>query len=310
MIRSSTNLTKMQKKSKSDVKKESFYKAVFNRLREGKTPSEIAEEFGIKRQNVNYYKSNLRKWGFIGKDLQRNIIFNVKEFSLGARKPTTNLHSHQVDIPISSGKINDSNWEIKEKLRNWTPKYKIFNILGGLTIKNNNNKSISIFAHSRDIEDLEEIDQLTQDILRFAYHEFTIKQNVILDLMNAKVMKCHIATEDKDSQSMLKKGEKFTIDLDKKAEKILPKDNRDAHAWMDGSPFRFTAETDDKDWKREYLNMPFKMRETLQAVQYIAQNYASHVGVVEELHKLLRKPKVRKYIKKITNNDQTKLEDF
>ena len=65
-----------------------------------------------------------------------------KNQPLGMRveRPTTNLHSLQITIPILKGKIKDSNWQLKNKLNNWIPKYKGLNILGGLTIRNNNNK--------------------------------------------------------------------------------------------------------------------------------------------------------------------------
>jgi len=54
--------------------------------------------------------------------------------------------------------------------------------------------------------------------------------------------------------------------------------------------------------------MPFAMRDTLQAVHYIAENYASHVGVVEKLNELLNEPKVKKEVKKkIFDSKQTKL---
>lgn len=45
-------------------------------------------------------------------------------------------------------------------------------------------------------------------------------------------------------------------------------------------------------------------------IHYIAQNYASHVGIVERLNKILEEPKIRKHIIKKTNQSQTKLGDF
>ena len=107
---------------------------------------------------------------------------------------------------------------------------------------------------------------------------------------------------------MIKKGEKFELDLKKYAEKILPKDEIAAKAWIDGSPFKFTAETNDKEWKRAYLSMPFNIQNSLHSLNYIAKNYASHVNIVEKLDKLLDKPQVKRYIKKkVFDSKQTKL---
>ncbi len=82
----------------------------------------------------------------------------------------------------------------------------------------------------------------------------------------------------------------------KKAEKIFPKDNIDSKAWLDGSPFKFSAESNDKEWKRWYLGMPFMIRDMFilqesmtEKIAYIAENYKSHVGVVEEAHKIFKK---------------------
>jgi len=297
-------------KSVKTVKKGSFYKAVFNLIKQGKSPSFISKTYKISRQKVYYYTKVLKKEGFIGKTKDGKLYARVKTFSLGT-KPKNNLHALNIYIPVSSGNIPFEGWEVKEKLRNWTPRYKKLKILGGITIKNNNNKSISLFAHTRDIEDLQEIDDLARDIKNWAYSYFRKDFNVILDIDKAETKNLHIATQDTHSEGMLKKGEKFELDLDKKAEKIFPPDKIDAKAWLDGSPFSFTAETNDKEWKRAYLNMPFSMQNSFKLLNYIAQNYASHVGIVEKLNKMLEKPKVKKQIKEqIKNKDQTSLTDF
>ena len=278
--------------------KMSFYLMVFNRIKEGKSPFFISKEFNIPKQNIYYYTKKLLEEGLIGKNKNGSWYAKVKTFSLGTR-PESNLHALQINIPILSGRIKDSDWEIKERLNNWTPTYKKLDILGGLTIKNNNNKSITLFANSRDIKDLKEIDKLSYDLRNWAVAWFRDTLNVTLDIFNTEVKSLHIATPDKDSEETLGKGERFELDLDKKAEKVFPKDNIDGKAWLDGSPFTFTAETNDKEWKRAYLNMPFSMQNSMKLLHYIAQNYASHVGVVEKLNNLLDNPKVKKEVKKL-----------
>lgn len=285
----------------------SFYLAIFNFIKDGKSPSHISKELSISKQKVHYYTKILKDKGIIDKHKNGDWFCKVKDFSLGTR-PSTNLHALQIHIPISTGSIGVQDWEIKEKLKNWTPTYKKFDFLGGLTIKNNNNKSISIFAHSRDLKNIKEVDELAINIRNWASGWFYKHFDVVLDIINAEVKSLHLATSDEDSKEMLGKGERFELDLDKKAEKVFPKDKIDGKAWLDGSPYQFTAETNDKEWKRAYLSMPFNMQKSLNAIGYIAENYASHVAIVEKLNKLLDEPKVKKHIKQMIG--QTKLTDF
>lgn len=303
---------------KDNVKKRNFYKAIFNMIKDGKTPSDISKILKTDRQKIYYYTNNLKKWKLIekigkGRGARWRVI--VKEFSLGTRpstftKPKTNLHALQIKIPILSGKINDKGWKKGEKLKNWTPKYKTFKDLGGITLKNNNNRSVTLFLRERDIKDLKEVKELVYNSLNWANSYFKPK-NVTLDIFSAEVKNLDLATEDKDASSMRNKGERFKLDLDRKSEQILPKDNINANAWIDGSPFNFSAETNDLLWKKDYLSMPTRMKHSTQLLHYIAQNYASHVGVVEKLNNLLDKPKVKKKIvKEIEDNAQTKLKEF
>jgi hypothetical protein len=94
--------------------------------------------------------------------------------------------------------------------------------------------------------------------------------------MKAEVKNLNLATEDKPSEGMIRKGEKFELDLNKKSEKILPPDMIDAKAWIDGSPFKFSAETNDKQWKRSYLRMPFNV-ENLTASLPVLKEYSTNL---------------------------------
>ena len=282
-----------------EVKSKNLYLIVFNLIKKGKRPSHICSILNISKQKLQYYINHLKENGNIKKIGYGTweVKKEVKTFSLGARadKPTTNLHALNIKIPILKGKIRDSDWQLKEKLNNWLPKYKKLDILGGLTIKNNNNRSISIFVNSRNIKDIREVDNLSFKI-RAYMNEYMRLRGVVLDIFNAETKNINLATQDKESESMIRKGEKFELDLMKKAEKIFPIDDIDGKAWIDGSPFKFSAETNDKDWKREYLRMPFSIREMLgiqrlmaESISYVAENYKSHVRMVEEGYKLFKK---------------------
>lgn len=254
---------------------------IFQHLKAGLHPSKLNDKgqeensicavLGLKKNTLSYHLSTLKRGGFIRhvgygtweilkefKEVKKRSSKEVQNFSLGSR-PITNLHALQINIPILEGTIKDSDWKIKETLKHWLPKYTELKELGGLTLKNNNNKSVTIFAKSRNLTDLQEVDNLVFKIRAYIFEFFKTKHDVILDVMNAEVKNLNLATEDKPSESMIRKGEKFELDLNKKAEKILPPDKIDAKAWIDGSPFKFSAETNDKQWKRSYLRMPFNV---------------------------------------------------
>jgi hypothetical protein len=208
--------------------------------------------------------------------------------SIGSSRPVSNLHALQINFPILRGTIDDDDWDIIQgKFNNWLPKYKSLNILGGLRLKNNNNKSLTVFAKSRDFDgfDSDYIDNLAFKIRAYVHDYFKKKHNVVLDVINCSTKNINIATPDKNSEGMLKRGEVFTLDLKKKAEKIFKKDEINAKAWLDGSPFAFTAETNDKEWKRAYLQMPFNILNliySLPAIQEYNKNILLHMEVQKE----------------------------
>jgi len=255
------------------------------------TPNKIAS---IRKTSVQaVYKSikKLEKKGIV-KKIGQNAWRQIKPpFSLGTmvEKPTTNLHALQINFPILRGQIEGSDWTIKERLNHWLPKYKNLSILGGLTLKNNNNKSLTVFAKTRNIENLNEIYNLAFKIRTYIGHFFK-NQGVVLDIFNCQVKNLNIATEDKQAEGMISKGEKFELDLKKKSEKIFEKDNINAKAWLDGSPFKFTTESNDMEWKRAYLGMPFTIRDmvsllhqTNKEVNYLAVNINSHIPAIVKL---------------------------
>ncbi len=298
---------------KKQVKKEKFYLMVYDLLLKGVQPTGICSKLNISKQRLQYYLNYLKNNGII-KKLGYGTWEVVKKSWLGTieeniDKPITNLHALQIKFPILKGKIYDKDWQVKEKLNNWIPKYKEDLRLGGLTIKNNNNKSITVFAKARNIERLEDAYNLTFKIKAYITDYFK-KEGVILDVFNCQVKNIHLETQDKKAEGMLRnKADKFTLDLNKKSEKIFPMDNINAKSWIDGSPFKFSAGTNDLEWKRWYLSMPFMIRDSMEVLNsmahnlaYVAENYKSHVGMVEEGHKLFKK--INKRL------DQKKLKEF
>jgi hypothetical protein len=286
---------------------------VFQKFKEGKNVSQISKELNLPITNIDYYKTKFIKANLlkrIGKGVYE-VIGILRTSSLGTTKPTTNLHALQISFPILNGTIPDSDWEIKEKLNNWIPKYTELKDLGGVTIKNNNNKSLTVWAKSRNVNTVDEVQDLAFKLRIYIYNYFRTKHSVELDLIGAIIKNLDIATEDKNAEGMRGKGEKFVLNHGIKAEKVFENDNRDSKSMIDGSPFKFSAETNDLAWKREYLRMPFSIRELKEGLMYVAENYKSHVGVVEDLHNLLSNKKARKIIKnKVNDNNQSNLGEF
>lgn len=303
------------KEVKKEVKKEFLFNLI-SLIKKDLNPSQIAKKLDISKQKLNYYIKELKNLGLIkkiGYGVWEVNNEEVKKSSLGwTDKPLTNLHAFQINFPILEGKIKDSDWIIKEKLNNWIPKYSTQETLGGIVIKNNNNKSLTVWLKTRNLSNLNEVYDLAFKLRAYIY-DFFKKQGVLLDVFNCETKNLDIGTSDKHSEQMLGKGEKFELDLNKKSEKIFKNDKIDAAAWLDGSPFKFTAETNDLEWKREYLSMPFKMRDTLVLMDYIAKNYASHVGVVDKVNKVLakldRRLSNKKELKRL-NKNQRLLGDF
>jgi hypothetical protein len=145
---------------------------------------------------------------------------------------------------------------------------------------------LTIWAKNREISNVDEVHTLTRKIIWYMGTYFKKKHQVDLDLINAKVNNLDLATQDKNSESMRGKGEKFTLDLNKSCEKILVNDkDKPAKAWIDGTPYKFSAETNDLEWKREYLSMPLKvasMSENLHLMAEYNENLKLHLEVQKE----------------------------
>jgi hypothetical protein len=287
-----------------------FYFIIYKKFREGSYPTKIAKELGITKQNLEYYlilfknEQIVRKIGKgaweVLKDLTEKDFETFlknqskKDSSLGVKEnfPKMNLHRFQIRFPILEGEVRDSDWEIKEKLKNWIPKYKKLHNIGGLGLKNNNNKSITLWITPRNIRKIEEVNELAFKVKNFVFEYFVNKHNVILDIDNCETKDMHLAIEDSNLEGIHEKGENFELDLNKKAAKIFPKDNLNAKAWIDGSPYKHTVETNDKFWKECYLKMPFAimgLSNSMPAISEYNENIILHLEVQREQLKTLKK---------------------
>jgi hypothetical protein len=311
-------MKKEVKKPTREVKENSFYFTVYNLISLNYSPSQISKKLNISKQQLNHYISKLKALNLISKVSygiweikkevkEKELILMLKQrskgvFSLGtSERPKTNLHALQINFPILSGKINDKDWEVKEKLKNWIPKYTKLQELGGLRVKNNNNKSLTVWAEQREVKNIDEVHNLEHQIRYYIFNYFKNKYNVVLDYLNVETKNLDMATEDKNAESMRGKGEKFVLNLNKIAQKVFPNDKMPAKAWIDGTPYNFSAETNDLDWKREYLNMPFNIKHliySMPALEEYNKNLKLHIAVQQEQLKTNRE--IQASIKELT----------
>lgn len=291
------------KKTARSKKDKDFYLTILRLLREGVQPSHldennkengsIAAHLGISKQNLEYHLSKLKSLNYVRRigTVWQVLIPEDGDISLPSKNKSsigatglgdTNLHAFNVEFPILDGQITSSDWEIKEKLNNWVPKYKGVNNLGGLTFKNNNNKSITVFCHARNIENLDEVYNLAFKLRAFVFEYFKNKEGVTLDVFNCKTKNLNLATQDKRLQGLIGKGEVFEVDLGRKAEQLYPADDRDAKAWGDNTPDPNSVETNDLAYKRAFLMQPIyveKLATAFPAFTQALEKYAAQINL-------------------------------
>lgn len=289
-----------------EVKKRSknFYLIVLQHIRQGSNPAEISKNLKITKQQLNYYISTLKKLGCIEKigygtwkyvkdlDIKEVKKRSKKNSSMGVRdkkRDLTDIHTLNIKFPIISGKLHDKDWEVKNKLNNWLPKYKEFDNFEGLTIRNNNNKSINIWLKPRKVDIIKDpyfVEKLAFKVKSYFFEYFKNKHNVILDVMEAETKNVHLETQSQEMlEGKMKKGELTIFHLGRKASKIFPKDNRDAEVHFDNSPDPFMAGTNDTEWKREFAFMPIFVREIRESMPLLAEynkNLKLHLEVQQE----------------------------
>lgn len=330
--------------SQTNIKKgKNFYLYIYREISRGRMPNDIRgdnylntgkREFS--KQNMTYYLNFLSKKVKIIKRVDPKNVYlgwkvlkrlsdddfkalfekevkkrGKKKASIGTRGLQVsefNLHALHIKIPILKGVVNIEEWDtLQEKFNNWIPHYKKEKALGGLTLKNNNNKSISIYVHPRNFDplDLHFEEKLAFKVKVYAQEYFKSKHSVILDIWESETKNIDIAKDEKELKGKLRKGEKFSYDLGYKAKKIFPNDNMDAKVWLDSSPFPQTRETNDLDYKEAVVLSPLLTREIHGAVESIyskfpamdeynkaladyAENIKLHMAVMEDIRQTER----------------------
>jgi len=284
---------KRGKQVNKQVNKTNYLLVVFSEIKSGLYPSQIAVKHSTTKQNISRYIARLKRLNLIlkkgygvweltplGKKSGEKVIKNhlnqtsKHQSSLGTRNET-DLHALNLKVPIIKGNldlIKDFNGYTQKKFNNWIPQYKKFLNPIGFTIKNNNNKSISLNIFSRRIINLNEINQLIIRTLLFV-QTILKEKDVFIDVAEAEVKTFHICMKDKDLEKVLNKGTTIEVKLGRNREKILPMDNpKEAVVWTDNSPFR-GRETNDIAYTKKMLLMP----EKVDRIENIMVNWTNNI---------------------------------
>lgn len=209
---------------------------------------EISNSFKDKSNEeiINYIKTNTKKVTKQGD----------KKSSLGCKK--ANLHALNINIPVETGVINLKEMGgYESKLNNWVVQYKRIPNLG-ITLRNNNNKSLNIFLWSREIFDYLAIPSLCHTVVHIVCSLFKEK-GVILDYFGWRVTTLHLMIKNEDLDQVLNKGLKIEVLLNRPTEKISENDiTQEAKAWVDKTPYG-GVETNDIAYYKNYILMPENM---------------------------------------------------
>lgn len=207
-----------------------------------------------------------------------------------------NLHALEMDIPILKGDLDlvkDFKGYVTKAMRGWVPQYKRFMGPLGFTVRNNNNKSISLFLFSREIPRNFDVTNLCLRTVFKAY-KLMEEKGVILDYMSASVKNLNISVRNQDLDKVFNKGEKFEVLLGRQTKKIFEKDKeREAAAWVDSSPY-LGVETNDLRYKENLIMVPERVErmdgllttinaKLTPAIENLAEEMNTHVDVMQAI---------------------------
>jgi len=191
-----------------------------------------------------------------------------RRIHLVKQKKNMDIHAIQLKIPIKKGKINLKKYggRVNKEFRNWIPEYlDIYQPLN-LTLRNNNNKSISVFVGSHRIFKLSDILTILSHTQIFIYRWF-LDRGVELDLYRSAVINTDLWRQDKFAEEKLRKGDRIKVKFDKLRAKLTPNDpNQPSIAMFDTSP-RPGRESNDIDYAYAELRMPFNIESILEILK-------------------------------------------
>lgn len=299
------------------VKEFDFYFTILNLINQNHNPTHISKTLNRSKQAVNHYIKVLKGWGIIekrgygvwevkkdkytdfitqyGKNIRRS-----KSATSGSLSTFTsfksNIHALEVLIPIIKGGLDlvrDFEGYVHKGLKGWIPEYKRFFSPLGFTIRNNNNRSVSVFLWSRELPRSFDITGLVTGLVVCVY-DLLKKKGVVLNIFESKVKNLHLSVSNDDLDRVFNKGEHFEVLLGRSCDKVLPFDGvRGAKAWVDSSPY-LGVETNDVGYRNNLVMMPERVLALCGSVKCLDDNLKpvlselsvqikSHLGVLGDI---------------------------
>ena len=286
----------VKKKSERSPKKDLDF-TIASLVNQGFNPSIICSKLGLSKQKVDYHIQRLKRAQIVRKigygvwearePQYTDYIRRSPKSSLGATAQdkdlfNSNLHSLCIEIPILKGELDlvkDFEGYAQRSFNNWLPQYKRFMSPIGFSIRNNNNKSISIFLFSREMPRSFDITPLVTGTILYVY-ELLKAKGVVVNVFQAETKNLHISVKNDDLDKVFNKAEKFEVLLGRGCAKILSADKvKPAKAWVDSSPY-LGVETNDVEYKNNLVMMPERMAGLVVGFDGLANNLSP---VIKEL---------------------------
>ena len=279
------------------------YHAIVKHLADNKSVTDVALILGVPKQNLTRRIGKLKREGVI-KNIGKGtwevneaqwLRFQSKVNTRSIGTTTANLHALHIKIPIVDGTVDLKGYE--SKLNNWNVQYKKIPAMK-LTLKNNNNRSLSVYVWSREVHRYNEI----PNICHITVHQVCsmFKGTLNLDYLGWEVKTLHLAMRDKELDQVFNKGTTLEVALGRSTEKITENDiTREAKAWTDNSPFR-GIETNDIAYYKNYLMMPENVanntqtlsqvvNELIPAIKLLETHMRSHTGAIKGINQSFKR---------------------
>lgn len=314
----SSNYVKRSKTKKVKIRKMNLYLTILKLLNRGKNPTQTSKELNLSKQSINHYIRRLKQNGLLSKisygtweltqkgreKLQE--LQTSKTLTLGLSDDfKANLHALQIEVPILEGNLTFEEKGFKgSELRGWIPEYLRISSPLGLTIRNNNSKSITIYLWAREIIRTFDVNSLVIKSVIFVYDYLKTNYNVKINHFEPKVTTLHLSIRNKDLDELFNKGEGFEVFLNRNIKPILPNDkSKEAKAWIDSSPY-LGVETNDIEYKENLIMMPERINklfnffpEFYRLLKDYHENLKLHKEV--QMEQLETSKEIRNYIKEL-----------
>lgn len=316
---------------KKKVKTGNFYFTIYHYIKSyNKLP-----KLDLSKQARNYYIKTLKKANLIKyvgyktwevvEDYQENKINRIINEQKQVKKKVktlgtlndfqSNLHALQIEIPILNGNLDlvkDLDGYAQESLKGWRPQYKrILNPIG-FTIKNNNNKSISIYLFSRELPRNVDLTPLLIQTILYTNH-ILIQKGVKIDYFQARTKTLHFSVRNNDLDKVFNKGESFTVFLKRDCAKLFENDSlREAYAKVDRSPY-LGIETNDIQYKENLIMMPERIERMQEMMMPLLQSLnlnQSLSSIQSQIHKIDDTFLLKDQINQLNREDKSKLSDW